>query len=149
MNTNLKAGTGIKVIVTMIGLDGHTTGAETVSMILRDAGIEVVYLGCNQTPEMIVDAAIQEDVDMIGISSHAANYDQVIQVVNLLRTKKIDDIPVVCGGNIPESRFETLKSKGIAKIFTPGSDSESIVGYIVNNVRKTKRALVAGAVSTS
>jgi methylmalonyl-CoA mutase, C-terminal domain len=149
MNANLKAGTGIKVIVTMIGLDGHTTGAETVSMILRDAGIEVVYLGCNQTPEMIVDAAIQEDVDMIGISSHAANYDQVIQVVNLLRTKKIDDIPVICGGNIPESRFEALKSKGIAKIFTPGSGSESIVSYIVNNARKTNRALVAGAVSTS
>ncbi len=142
----MNAGTGIKVIVTMIGLDGHTTGAETVSMILRDAGIEVVYLGCNQTPEMIVDAAIQEDVDMIGISSHAANYDQVIQVVNLLRTKNIDDIPVICGGNIPRSRFETLRSKGIAAIFTPGSSSETIVSYIVNNTRKTNGALLAGAV---
>lgn len=149
MNTDTKAGTGIKVIVTMIGLDGHTTGAETVSMILRDAGIEVVYLGCNQTPEMIVDAAVQEDVDMIGISSHAANYDQVIQVVNLLRMKRIEDIPVICGGNIPEGRFETLTSKGVAKIFTPGSDSESIVSFIVNNARKTNRTLLAGAVPTS
>ena len=145
----MNAGTGIKVIVTMIGLDGHTTGAETVSMILRDAGIEVVYLGCNQTPEMIVDAAIQEDVDIIGISSHAANYDQVIQVVNLLRTKNIDDIPVICGGNIPRSRFAALKSKGIAEIFTPGSSSETIVSYILNNTRKTNGALVAGAVPAS
>lgn len=142
----MNAGTGIKVIVTMIGLDGHTTGAETVSMILRDAGIEVVYLGCNQTPEMIVDAAIQEDVDMIGISSHAANYDQVVQVVNLLRAKNIDDIPVVCGGNIPRSRFESLRSKGIAEIFTPGSSSEAIISYIVNNTRKTNGVLAVGAV---
>jgi methylmalonyl-CoA mutase C-terminal domain/subunit len=145
----MTAGTGIKVIVTMIGLDGHTTGAETVSMILRDAGIEVVYLGCNQTPEMIVDAAIQEDVDMIGISSHAANYDQVIQVVNLLRAKNIDDIPVICGGNIPRSRFKTLKSSGIAEIFTPGSSSEAIVSYIVNNARKANSAPIAGAVWAS
>lgn len=140
----MKAGTGIKVIVTMIGLDGHTTGAETVAMILRDAGIEVVYLGCNQTPEMIVDAAIQEDVDMIGISSHAANYDQIIQVVNMLREKNVDDIPVICGGNIPRSRFETLKSKGIAEIFTPGSGSEAIVGYIVNHMRGAYSDSVAG-----
>ncbi len=141
----MNVGKGIKVIVTMIGLDGHTTGAETVSMILRDAGIEVVYLGCNQTPEMIVDAAIQEDVDMIGISSHAANYDQVVKVVNLLRTKNIDDIPVICGGNIPRSRVETLKSKGIAEIFTPGTGSDAIVSYIVNNTRKANNALLAVA----
>jgi len=142
----MNVGTGIKVIVTMIGLDGHTTSAETVSMILRDAGIEVVYLGCNQTPEMIVDAAMQEDVDMIGISSHAANYDQIIEVVNLLRMKDIDDIPVICGGNIPRSRFETLKGKGIAEIFPPGSSSETIVSYVVNNARKADRNLLAGAV---
>ena len=131
----MNAGTGIKVIVTMIGLDGHTTGAETVAMILRDAGIEVVYLGCNQTPEMIVDAAVQEDVNVIGISSHAANYDQIIEVVDLLRAKNINDIPVICGGNIPRSRFESLKGKGIAEIFTPGSSSEAIVGFIVNCTR--------------
>ena len=145
----MNPGTGIKVIVTMIGLDGHTTGAETVSMILRDAGIEVVYLGCNQTPEMIVEAAIQEDVDMIGISSHASNYDQVIDVVTLLRVKNIHDIPVICGGNIPRSRIETLKSKGVAEIFVPGSNSETIVSYIVNNARKPNSALVAATVHAS
>ena len=141
----MNAGTGIKVIVTMIGLDGLTTGAETVSMILRDAGIEVVYLGCNQTPEMIVDAALQEDVDMIGISSHAANYDQVIEVVNLLRAKQVNDIPVICGGNIPRSRFSALKSNGIAEIFPPGSSSEAIVGYIVNHARKANTAPIVEA----
>ncbi|MBI3373711.1 MAG: cobalamin B12-binding domain-containing protein [Betaproteobacteria bacterium] len=145
----MNAGTGIKVIVTMIGLDGHTTGAETVSMILRDAGIEVVYLGCNQTPEMIVDAAVQEDVDIIGISSHAANYDQVIQVVNLLRAKNIGDIPVICGGNIPRSRFGSLKGSGIAEIFPPGSSSEAIVGYIVNNARKAYAAPIPEALRAS
>lgn len=145
----MKAGTGIKVIVTMIGLDGHTTGAETVSMILRDAGIEVVYLGCNQTPEMIVDAAVQEDVDMIGISSHAANYDQVIQVVNLLRAKNINDIPVICGGNIPRSRFGGLKSSGIAEIFPPGSSGEAIVRFIVDHARKVGSPLVAEALPAS
>lgn len=142
----MKSGTGIKVIVTTIGLDGHTTGAETVAMILRDAGIEVLYLGCNQTPEMIVAAALQEDVDMIGISSHAANYDQVVEVVDLLRTKHINDIPVICGGNIPRSRFSSLKSNGIAEIFPPGSSSETIVSYIVNNARKANSAPIVGAV---
>ena len=143
----MNAGTGIKVIVTMIGLDGHTTGAETVAMILRDAGIEVVYLGCNQTPEMIVDAAVQEDVNVIGISSHAANYDQIIEVVDLLRAKNINDIPVICGGNIPRGRFESLKSRGIAEIFTPGSSSGAIVGFIVNCSRGIHGGSAAGLTS--
>lgn len=134
----MSAGKGIKVIVTMIGLDGHTTGAETVSMVLRDAGFEVIYLGCNQTPEMIVDAAMQEDVDMVGISSHASNYDQLIEVVNLLRTKGMEDVPVICGGNIPRSHFATLKSQGIAKIFAPGSTSEEMVSYITQHARQPR-----------
>lgn len=134
----MTAGNGIKVIVTMIGLDGHTTGAETVSMVLRDAGFEVIYLGCNQTPEMIVDAAMQEDVDVVGISSHASNYDQLIEVVNLLRTKGMDDVLVICGGNIPRSRFARLKSQGIAEIFAPGSTSEEMVSYIAQHARQAR-----------
>lgn len=134
----MTAGKGIKVIVTMIGLDGHTTGAETVSMVLRDAGFEVIYLGCNQTPEMIVNAAMQEDVDVVGISSHASNYDQLIEVVDLLRTKGMDDVPVICGGNIPRSRFATLKSQGIAEIFAPGSTSEEMVSYISQHARQAR-----------
>ncbi|MBZ0218296.1 MAG: cobalamin-dependent protein [Fimbriimonadaceae bacterium] len=131
----MNASTGIKIIVTMIGLDGHTTGGETVAMILRDAGIEVVYLGCNQTPEMIVEAAIQEDVDFVGISSHASNYDQIEAVVKLLRSKNIDDVPVICGGNIPRHQIEVLKQKGVAAVFPPGSSSETIVGYLLKNRR--------------
>ncbi|MCL4744551.1 MAG: cobalamin-dependent protein [Burkholderiaceae bacterium] len=129
------AGKGIKIIISMIGLDGHTTGAETVAMILRDAGMEVVYLGCNQTPEMIVAAAIQEDVDVIGISSHAANYEQIEQLLELLRQEEIDDIPVICGGNIPRARASDLKLRGVAEIFTPGSGGEAIIECIVAMVR--------------
>ena len=78
-------GKGIKAIVSMIGLDGHTTGGEIVARVLRDAGFEVIYLGATQTPEMILQAAIQEDVDVIGISSHASNYIQIEYLVELLR----------------------------------------------------------------
>lgn len=136
----MNAGKGIKVIVSMIGLDGHTTGGDVVSMILRDAGIEVVYLGCNQTPEMIVQAAIQEDVDAIGISSHAANYGQIELLLDLLRKQDMADVPVICGGNIPKNRIQQLKEKGVAEVFTPGSSSDAIVSYIVANTRRAKAA---------
>jgi methylmalonyl-CoA mutase C-terminal domain/subunit len=127
---------GIKIIVTMIGLDGHTTGAETVCMILRDAGMEVVYLGCNKTPEMIVAAAIQEDVDVVGISSHASNYEQIERVIALLRQKGFGNVPVICGGNIPRSRIQMLKDNGVVEIFPPGSSGEHIVDSIVGIVRR-------------
>ncbi|WP_096701094.1 cobalamin-dependent protein [Magnetospirillum sp. 15-1] len=127
--------TRVKAIVTMIGLDGHTTGGEVVARILRDAGIEVVYLGVNQTPEMIVQAAIQEDVDIIGVSSHASNYSQIEELVDLLRKKDADDIPVVCGGNIPRVQAQKLKAKGIAEVFPPGASSDEIVGFIVSQAR--------------
>lgn len=131
----MNEGQGIKIIVSMIGLDGHTTGGEVVSMILRDAGMEVVYLGCNQTPEAIVQAAIQEDVHFIGISSHASNYDQIELLVRLLGENNAAGIQVVCGGNIPHDRARELKAKGVAEVFPPGSSREAIVGYIVGQVR--------------
>lgn len=126
----------IKVIVSMIGLDGHNTGAEVVSMVLRDAGIEVVYLGNNQTPEMITQAAIQEDVDAIGISSHASNYAQIISLVKLLKEKGIDDVPVVCGGNIPKRQADQLLAAGVAGVFPPGSTAEDIVGFMKQHARQ-------------
>lgn len=134
----MNTGKGIKVIVSMIGLDGHTTGSNVVSMILRDAGIEVVYLGCNQTPEMIVQAAIQEDVDAIGISSHASNYGQIELLLDLLKKQDMADVPVICGGNIPKVQIRQLKEKGVAEVFPPGSSSEAIVSYIVANTRRAK-----------
>lgn len=129
-------GNGIKVIVTMIGLDGHTTGGEVVSMLLRDAGFDVVYLGVNQTPEMIIEAAIQEDVDAIGISSHASNYSQIEELMDLVRKNDLNDVLVVCGGNIPRRQIERLTAKGVAKVFTPGSAGSDIVDYLVSNARR-------------
>lgn len=126
---------GLKVIVTMIGLDGHTTGAEFIARSLRDAGMEVIYLGVNQTPEMIVHAAIQEDVDAIGISSHASNYTQIIDLVSMLRAKGADDVPVVCGGNIPGYKIKELKRKGVAEVFPPGSTSDAIIEFIFAHAR--------------
>jgi methylmalonyl-CoA mutase C-terminal domain/subunit len=132
----MSKGNGIKVIVSMIGLDGHTTGGEVVSMLLRDAGFDVVYLGVNQTPEMIVEAAIQEDVDAIGISSHASNYSQIEELMDLVRKNDLDDVLVVCGGNIPKRQIERLTAKGVAKVFTPGSAGSEIVDYLVSNTRR-------------
>lgn len=129
----------IKVIITMIGLDDHSVGGVVVSSILRNAGIEVVYLGTYQTPEMIVQAAIQEDVDAIGISSHASNYSQIEETIDLLREKKMNDVLVICGGTIPKKQISRLKEKGVAEVFTPESTSESIINYIVTNVRGGKR----------
>jgi methylmalonyl-CoA mutase C-terminal domain/subunit len=126
----------IKVIVTMIGLDGHTTGGEVVSMILRDAGIEVVYLGVNQTPEMIVRAAMEEDVDAIGVSSHAANYSQIEELVRLLYERGMSDVPVICGGNIPRHTAEELRAKGVASVTLPGASSEQIVSTVRALARK-------------
>jgi len=126
----------IKVLVSVIGLDGHFTGAEIVSRLLMDAGMEVVYLGIYQTPEMIVSAAIQESVDVIGISSHASNYDQIDLLMDLMKKNNMGDIPVICGGTIPKQHAEALKRKGVSRIFPPQSTSESIVDYIVSTVRR-------------
>lgn len=134
-------GTGkrLKMIVSMIGLDGHTTGGEVVSMILRDAGIEVVYLGVYQTPEMIVEAAIQEDVDAIGISSHASNFNQIAELIRLMKKRDLDHVPVFCGGNIPRQQVPRLKEMGIAEVFPPRSTAEAIVGSIVSTLQGANR----------
>ena len=127
-------GRRIKVLISVIGLDGHSGGAEVVSRMLMDAGMEVIYLGIYQTPEMIVEAAIQEDVDVIGISSHASNYAQIANLLELLKKNKMDDICVICGGTIPKHQIQELKKKGISEIFPPQSTSKSIINYIVSNV---------------
>jgi methylmalonyl-CoA mutase C-terminal domain/subunit len=124
----------IKIIISMIGLDGHTTGGEVVSMILRDAGMEVVYLGVYQTPEMIVEAAIQEDVDAIGISSHASNFSQIAELIRLMKERDLGHVPVFCGGNIPRQQIPKLKEMGVAEVFLPRSTSETIVCSIASMV---------------
>ena len=129
---------GIKVLISVIGLDGHSTGAEVVSRNLMDSGMEVIYLGIFQTPEMIVRAAIQEDVDVIGISSHASNYGQIAELMDLLKKYDLEEICVICGGTIPKKQILELKKKGVSEIFTPQSTSESIVNYIESNVKRLK-----------
>lgn len=129
-------GRRIKVLISVIGLDGHSAGAEVVSRMLMDAGMEVIYLGIYQTPEMIVEAAIQEDVDVIGISSHASNYAQIANLLELLKKNKMDDVCVICGGTIPKHQIQELKKKGISEIFPPQSTSKSIINYIVSNVNR-------------
>ncbi len=126
----------IKVLISVIGLDGHFTGAEIVSRFLMDAGMEVVYLGIYQTPEMIVSAAIQESVDVIGISSHASNYEQISLLMDLLEKNNMSNIPVICGGAIPKQHAEALIKKGVAKIFPPQSTSDAIVNYILSTVKR-------------
>lgn len=121
----------------MIGLDSHTTGAEVVATLLRDAGFEVVYLGTNQTPAMIVDAAIEEDADVIGISLHASNFALVDDLMDLIEKHRLTDVPVVCGGHIPPQQIERLLVRGVAKVFPPGSPGDAIVEYLASQARRT------------
>ena len=125
----------LKVIVSMIGLDGHTMGAEVVARVLRDAGIEVIYLGVNQTPEAIVQAAVHEDIDAIGISSHASNFNQIIDLVQLLQKNGLSHVAVICGGNIPKHKAQELKSKGVTEVFPPGSSGSAILEVLRNSSR--------------
>ncbi|MDY6970948.1 MAG: cobalamin B12-binding domain-containing protein [Thermodesulfobacteriota bacterium] len=125
-----------RVMVAKPGLDGHDRGARIIARAYRDAGFEVVYTGLHQTPEEIVEAAIQEDVDMIGLSSLAGAHNYLFPaVVELLREKGADDILVCGGGIIPDEDIEKLKQAGIKEIFTPGSSLEEIVRWVKENVR--------------
>lgn len=118
------------------GLDGHDRGARIIARAFRDAGFEVVYTGLHQTPEEIVEAAIQEDVDMIGLSSLAGAHNYLfIKTVELLEEKNAADIVVCGGGIIPEDDIPNLKAAGIKEIFTPGAPLEDIVKWVNENVR--------------
>ena len=127
----------IRVLVAKPGLDGHDRGAKVIARSLRDAGMEVVYTGLRQTPEQIVEAAIQEDVDCIGISilSGAHNY-LFPKVMDLLKEKKADDILVIGGGIIPEEDIPNLLKLGIGAIFTPGTTTDTTIDFIKNNVKR-------------
>ncbi len=126
----------IRVMVAKPGLDGHDRGARVLARCFRDAGFEVVYTGCHQTPEQIAAAAIQEDVDLIGLSclsgAHRALFPKVVE---LLRGKGADDITVIGGGIIPEQDFQILYDAGIKAIFTPGASLDSIVEWIKTNIK--------------
>ena len=125
----------IRVVVAKPGLDGHDRGAKVVARALRDAGMEVVYTGLHQTPEQIVETAIQEDADCIGISVlSGAHMTLCAKVIELLRERDAADIVVTVGGIIPDADIAELKSMGVAQVFTPGTTTQSIVDWIRANV---------------
>jgi len=126
----------IRVLIAKPGLDGHDRGAKVVARALRNAGMEVIYTGLHQTAEMIVETAIQEDVDVIGLSLlSGAHMTLFTDVTNLLKEKNINDVIVLGGGIIPEQDISKLKKKGISRIFGPGTKTEEIVEFICNKVK--------------
>ena len=125
----------IRVVIAKPGLDGHDRGAKVVARALRDAGIEVVYTGLHQTPEQVVDAAIQEDADAIGLSIlSGAHMTLFPKVVELLRERDASDIVVFGGGIIPEDDIPQLEAAGVAKVFTPGTPTYDIVDWVRSSV---------------
>ena len=125
----------IRVIVAKAGLDGHDRGAKVVARALRDAGVEVIYTGLHQTPEQIVAAAIQEDVDAVGLSiMSGAHMTLFPAVIDLLREKGADDIAVFGGGIIPQDDVPRLKSLGVAEVFLPGSTTQMIIDWIRQHI---------------
>ncbi len=126
----------IRVLVAKPGLDGHDRGAKVVARALMDAGMEVIYTGLRQTPEQIVNSALQESVDVIGLSILSGAHDHLFPtIMSLLNDKKIVDVLVVAGGVIPEDDVPELKDIGISEIFGPGTDTNDIIGYIKENVK--------------
>jgi methylmalonyl-CoA mutase C-terminal domain/subunit len=125
----------LRILVAKPGLDGHDRGAKIIARALRDAGMEVIYTGLHQTPEMIVSAAIQEDVDAIGLSiMSGAHMTLFPAVIELLEAQKAKDIRVFGGGIIPDDDIPKLKAKGVAEIFTPGSSTQDIVAWIKQHI---------------
>jgi methylmalonyl-CoA mutase C-terminal domain/subunit len=126
------------VLIAKPGLDGHDRGAKVVARALRDAGMEVIYTGLHQTPEQIVETAIQEDVDHIGLSLlSGAHMSLFPRVIELLKERNAEDITVTAGGIIPEEDIPALKKAGIQEIFGPGTPTQTIVDYIKKHARKS------------
>src|SRR5277367_3112791 len=125
----------IRVLIAKVGLDGHDRGAKIIASFLRDAGMEVIYTGLRQTPEMVVNAALQEDVDVIGISILSGAHMTVFpKIVNLIKEKGMNDVLITGGGIIPEEDMKKLNEMGVGKLFPPGTDTKVIVSYIKEEV---------------
>jgi methylmalonyl-CoA mutase C-terminal domain/subunit len=126
----------IRVLVAKPGLDGHDRGAKVIARALRDAGMEVIYTGLRQTPEMIVSAALQEDVDVIGLSILSGAHNAIVpRVMDLLKQNQMEDVLVLVGGIIPDQDVPLLKQQGVAGIFQPGTAMDEIIQFIRNHVQ--------------
>ncbi len=135
----------IRVIMAKAGLDGHDRGVKVVSALLREAGMEVIYLGPYQMPEAIVRAAVEEDADVIGISSLSGEHLSFApKVIELLKDKKLDDMLLIMGGVIPIEDIPTLKEMGVADVFITGSSTQSIIDFIKNNMKKKRWRIKSG-----
>lgn len=130
-------GKNIRILIAKPGLDGHDRGAKVISRSLRDAGFEVIYTGLRRTPDEIVSAAVQEDVDVIGLSILSGAHNVLFpKIMNLLKEKEAEDITVIAGGIIPDKDIPSLEKIGISKIFLPGISTTEIVEWIKGNVKK-------------
>lgn len=127
----------IRVLVAKVGLDGHDRGAKVIATSLRDAGMEVIYTGLRQTPEMVVNAALQEDVDAIGLSILSGAHNTVFpKILALMKEKGMDDVLITGGGIIPAEDMKRLKEQGVGELFPPGTTTTDIADYIRNWVKK-------------
>ncbi|WP_245584772.1 cobalamin B12-binding domain-containing protein [Pedobacter glucosidilyticus] len=123
----------VRVLVAKVGLDGHDRGAKIIATSLRDAGMEVIYTGLRQTPEMVVNAALQEDVDAIGVSILSGAHMTVFpKIISLMKEKGMDDVLVTGGGIIPDEDMQALRKIGVGELFPPGTNTLAIVNYIKN-----------------
>lgn len=128
-----------RVLIAKVGLDGHDRGAKVIATSLKDAGMEVIYTGLRQTPEMVVEAALQEDVDAIGISILSGAHMTVFpRIIKLMKEKKMDDVLLTGGGIIPDEDRLELEALGVGKLFQPGTASTEIAGYINDWVSKNR-----------
>lgn len=129
----------IRVLVAKVGLDGHDRGAKIIASALKDAGMEVIYTGLRQTPEMVVNAALQEDVDAIGISILSGAHMTIFpKIIKLMHEKGMSDVLLTGGGIIPHEDMEQLQSMGVGKLFNPGSNTSDIVSYIRDWVNRKR-----------
>ena len=132
----MKQNRPVRVLVAKVGLDGHDRGAKVIATALRDAGMEVIYTGLRQTPEMVVNAALQEDVDAIGVSILSGAHNTVFpKIIALMKAKEMNDVLLTGGGIIPEDDMEALNKMGVGKLFAPGATTTEIADYIKDWVK--------------
>ncbi|MBI2967337.1 MAG: cobalamin B12-binding domain-containing protein [Bacteroidetes bacterium] len=130
----------IRVLIAKVGLDGHDRGAKVIASLLRDEGMEVIYTGLRQTPEMVVESALQEDADVIGVSILSGAHMTVFpKIISLMKKKGLTDVLLTGGGIIPAGDMEKLRNMGVGRLFPPGTNMKDIAGYITEWVKKNRK----------